>query len=377
MTLREFLLVAAYALPALAQAPKVITTGLSGPLRMILTPRGNLLVTETSREPNSGKITYVTRAGQKSTLFGKLPSGTEVVGGGSGPSALALRGRTLYIAIGAGDAERRSATPGASVLNPDGVSSPIFSSILTAEFSRDVDDAQGPYEISSAQQRSLADGFDVTLEDSAKNSVALKLLADFPDVTPDPNVRFRGSNPFSLALTADGQTLWVADASYNTITRVDTRTGRWQKTYSFPPIPNPTPVGPPVIDAVPTGLQLFEGRLIVGFLSGVPFLPSSTKVIEIDTQRNEIIPQIYGLTSVTDVLVRRNRRNIEEWFVLEFSSNQFANPAPPGRLLVYDSPTGVTVVPVLITPVSMVYDDKTNSLLILELRGQIVDVALP
>jgi len=80
---------------------EVVTMGLQGPQKIILTPRGNFLVTETSTAINSGRVSFVSRAGVRRSLFEGRPSGAEVTGGGGGP-----------IAIGGGDIER-SPAPGA------------------------------------------------------------------------------------------------------------------------------------------------------------------------------------------------------------------------------------------------------------------------
>jgi hypothetical protein len=82
------------------------------------------------------------------------------------------------------------------------------------------------------------------------------------------------------------------------------------------------------------------------------------------------------LTSATDVLWRPVSRFQSEILVLEFSQNQSANPAPPGRLLRYNSPEPQVLVPNLITPVSMAYDAERQDLFILELRGQILRLHL-
>src|SRR5438552_18934147 len=88
--------------------PQTLITGLQTPVKMILTPRGNFLVTETSMSPNSGRLSFVSRTGVRRSLLEGLPSGTEVtLAGGSGPAAMALRDRTL--SIGPGDSERAGA----------------------------------------------------------------------------------------------------------------------------------------------------------------------------------------------------------------------------------------------------------------------------
>ena len=72
--------------------PQTLITGLQSPVKLILTPRGNFLVTETSMSTNSGRVSFVSRAGVRRSLIEGLPSGTEVtLAGGSGPAAMALR----------------------------------------------------------------------------------------------------------------------------------------------------------------------------------------------------------------------------------------------------------------------------------------------
>ena len=122
---------------------EVVTSGLQGPQKIILTARGNFLVSETSTAINSGRVSFVSRAGVRRSLFEGMPSGTEVTGGGSGPTAMALRDRTLYLAIGGGDIERRPAPGAPTIHNPLGASSPIFCSVLDVRFSADLDTVTG------------------------------------------------------------------------------------------------------------------------------------------------------------------------------------------------------------------------------------------
>ena len=51
-------------------------------------------------------------------------------------------------------------------------------------------------------------------------------------------------------------------------------------------------------------------------------------------------------------------------------------PAPPGRLLRYDTAEPQVAATGLITPVSMILDESTQDLFILELRGQILQLHL-
>jgi hypothetical protein len=356
---------------ALAQQPEVVITGLLAPQKVILTSRGNMLVTETSMTPNSARVSYVTRSGSRRSLFENMPSGTEVVGGGSGPTAMALRGRTLYLGIGSGDSERRTPT-GTSMFNPAGQSSPIFCSILEVQFSVDVDSLNGTFKLTTANQWTLADGGEVTLDDGAGGTARIKMLVDLPDATPDPNVTYRFSNPWGMALTDDGQTLYVTDASTNALITINTATGKWARIVRFPPVRNTTPVGPPVTDAVPTSVRLYDNQVLVSFLTGFPFVPGNSFVLAVTPATGATEPFIASVTSTVDVLWRPKADGTRQFFTLEFSTNQSANPAPPGRLIRYDSPAGQVVAADLRAPVSLAYDADSKDLYVLELSGRLL-----
>ncbi len=356
--------------------PKVLATGLQTPHKLMLTPAGNFLVSEPSMTANGGRISFVTRAGVRRTFMQGLPSGIDsTLTGGSGPSAIALRERTLYLAIGAGDAERRG-TPPVSIHNPDGAASPIFASILEIRLGVDVDQIAGTFTMTAQHQQVLTDGGEVELDDGSSGKARISVLARFPISEPAPGVKYRFSNPWGLALSDDGKNLYVADASANALLRVDTSTGRWRRLVRFPPVSNPTPVGPPVLDAVPTSVRIYGDQVLVSFLTGFPFVPGNARVLQVKPDAGTSEPFIFNLNSATDILLRVRPDGNTQFFVLEFSQNQSATPAPPGRLLRFDTPIAEVAATGLITPVSMAYDAATHDLFILELRGQILQLHL-
>jgi hypothetical protein len=353
--------------------PEVLVTGLQAPNKIILTPRGNLLVTETSMAPNQGRISFVTRSGTRRSLVEGLPSGTEVtLAGGSGPSAMALRERTLYFTVGPGDSERRGTAPGTAMHNPQGRSSPIFSSLLEARFSVEPDLILGTFRMTPENQQALADGRTVELADGSGGTAQISRLAQFPLSEPDRNTIYRFSNPWGLTFTPDGMGLYMADASQNSLTRVDIATGKWQRMMRFAPVPNPTPVGAPVLDAVPTSVRTYGDQLLVSLLTGFPFPPGNSRVMIVDPAAGTSQQFMFDLNSATDVLWRPRPNARPQFFVLEFSTNQSATPAPPGRLLRFDTENATVAAAPLITPVSMAFDEATQDLFILELRGQIL-----
>jgi hypothetical protein len=363
---------------ALAQAPATtppttLVTGLRTPQDLLLTPRGNFLVSEPNTAINSGRVSFVSRSGQRRSLFEGLPSGTEVTGGGSGPSAMVLRERTLYLTIGGGDVERTTAVPRVSAHNPEGISSPIFSSVLAIHFSADIDTITGTFTLTPAMQALMADGLEVTVNDGAGATARLSVLADFPNSMPDANVVYRFSNPWGMTLAPDGVTLIVADASMNALVRIDTATGRWQRVVKFPPIPNSTPVGPPMIDAVPTTVRYFGNDILVSTLTGFPFVEGAARVSLVNGSTGVISPFINNLTTVTDVVILPKPGARPVFFTLEFSLAFTATPRGPGRLLRFDSPTPTLMSATLPVPVSMVIDESTNSLFVLSLAGMILE----
>lgn len=352
---------------------EVVATGLQGPQKLILTPGGSFLVTETNTKPHSGRVSMVTRGGNRRTLVDGLPSGTDSQGDGGGPTAMALRERTLYVAIGVGEVERR--VNNAVVHNPDGLSSPLFASILAFRFNGNVDTLTGPFALTREQHQTLADGDTVTLEDGTGATAQVSLLVDLPNSTPE-GAGYRFSNPWGLALSADGAALWLTDASMNTLSRIDTATGRRTTTSRFPSLPNGSGFGPPQVDAVPTSVRVYGSQLLVSFLTGFPFLGGNARVLAVNPDTRTTEPFIYNITSSTDILWRERAGQNSQFYVLEFSTNQLANPAVPGRLLRYETGQEPAVVlDSLQAPVSLALDAASGELFVLELTGRIVKTA--
>src|SRR5713101_3083338 len=132
-----------------AAAKQVYVSGLELPSKVITIPNGYLLVTETGSKPNTGRVTLVAPGGASRNLVAGLPSGLSYPStvDPDGTTGLYLSGRVLYIVNGEGDALRAGTQPGTVVPNPQGISSPILSSILKVTFDRDVDQYQAPFSL--------------------------------------------------------------------------------------------------------------------------------------------------------------------------------------------------------------------------------------
>lgn len=375
------LAVAGHGAWARAQTAAQVAAGLRAPTKLIWTEQGNLLVTEAGAGPNTGRVSVVEpRTGVRRTLLDGLPAGVNQAAGRpeqSGPSGLAMSGRTLYVTIGQGDAVLAGPAPGTERVNPS-PASPLLSSVLALRFSSQVERTTNGFQLTPDQQQAVRGGAAVVLEDAAGARLTVELITDFPNFVAEPRPDFadnvRASNPFGVA--SDGRVLYVVDASLNRVHEVGAHGGGTATLTTFAKVQNPTPVGPPLIDAVPDSVRLYGDQLLVPLLTGFPFPAGKAEVRRVDLVTGENAPFIGGLTSAIDVLSVRLRRAAEDQFyVLQFSTNMLQNR--PGSLLLYDSPASApaTLDGGLTSPTSVARDPQTGDLYVAEIfRGRIVRV---
>lgn len=356
-----------------------VAVGLQLPLGVIQSSLGNLLVTETGTGTSDSRISIVSLNGARRTLLAGLPSGINDVREPSGLSAIAMRGRTLYVAIGVGDVGVPGSIPGTAVPNPAGPSSPIFSSILAIHFSAHVERTTTGFTLSLTDQKTLASGEDVTISYGGGQTITIELVANFPDYIVDPFLppgAVRLSNPFDMVVV--GNQLYVTDGGRNLVWQVDIGSGGFSALASFAPIPNPLPFGPPVIDAVPTGIAYSKGQLFVTLFRGFPFVPGASVVEQVDPDTGAHAPLITGadLKALIDVLPRKEGSDTS-YLVLQHASGAPATLTPPGRLLHVETPgqPPQVITDCLGFPTSMALDEKTGTLYVTELRtGRVVAI---
>jgi hypothetical protein len=357
----------------------VFASGLSAPVKSILTPRGNLLVAEAGSGPNTGRISIIDPGGNRRTLIDGLPSGFAPPNmDPSGPSALALRGRTLFVVIGAGDGTLPGPLPATEMINPN-PSSRFLSSVLQFRLSPQVEDTTQGFTLD--QTGLFSNGFSKTA-DSAGNELFVEVVTNFPNFTADSRPNFpgnvRASNPFAIAV--NGRKLYVVDASQNQVWEVDSDTGSRRSIIVFGPKPNPLfpTLGPPVLDVVPDGVRFIGKSLLIPLLTGFPFAPGNSEIRRIRLVNGANEPFIRGLTSAIDVLPVEDQSGQNRYLVLEFSTNQLAGA--PGRLSRYDQADGAPVVLVnnLVSPTNLVRDEVTGDLFVTEIfPGRITRVHVP
>ena len=355
------------ALPARPQGPPFVA-GLQLPTKVAFTQHRNLVVAEAGTPANNtGRVSLVDRAtATRRTLVEGLPSGisrAEEPGTPSGPSGVAVQDRTIYVTIGVGDSVLPGPAPGTEQPNPD-IASPIFAALLSLQSSAPLDVAAGGFVLNAADHATLKSGAAVTLQNSAGDELLVKLVADFPDYTAEPRPNFpanvRAGNPFGVAV--QGQTLYVVDASQNVVRRIDANTGETTTLATIGKVPNPTPVGPPVIDPVPDSVHVRGNDLVVTTLTGFPFPAGSASVLKIDRTTGAAETLISGLTSAIDVAPLGGGAN-DPLVVLEFSTNMLQQV--PGRLrLVTPSGASTTIAEGLPTPTSMAVDAVTGEVFV-------------
>jgi hypothetical protein len=337
-----------------AQKVSVYASGLKNPTKVIETPSGSLLVSETDTTPNSGRVSRIV-SGVVHPLFTGLPSGLSAPNGDpDGPSGLILAGQVLYIEIGEGDGFANAARRGQEVPNPAGVSSPIFASIIKVTLSAGVDAINGTFAMAAADQSNLELGKSVTLMDGAGNSAVCSILTLFRTGIPDPNNIWRNSHPYAMT-TIDSQpsSIYVADAGRNLVWQVDNTSGKYQALTQFAPTPDPI-AGPPVIEAVPENIHQYGNQLLVTLLSGAPFVGGQSRVISIDPATGAQTLFISLLSSVIDVGYVPIANARPTFYALEYSANLSAGAA--GELLRYDTTVGDVYVSGLKGPTSMAVD---------------------
>ena len=361
-----------------AQCPiTVVAGGLEGPIGITQSNQGRLFVSETGPPAvNSGRVSIVDTDGVRRTLLSGLPSAIGSIGDFSGPTGIFMRGRTLYVLIGEGNSTLPGPFPGAELPNPN-PASPLFSSILAIHLSAHTEAITTGFTLTAEQQQALAAGEKVTLSNSAGDKIEIELIVNFPNFADNPNLPppfVTHANPFDLVVF--GNQAFVTDGGRNLVYQVDISRGTFSELATFPPIANPLPFGPPVIEAVPTGITYFHGQLLVTLFRGFPFPAGSSVVEQVDPSTGAHSVLISGLSSAIDVLPITSKGDTD-YLVLQFSTDMLGGG--PGSLLRFETPTSTPAVLAgcLVTPTSMTLDEKTNTLYITELAtGRVVSVSV-
>ena len=363
-----------------AQTPlKVVIGGLKAPGKMLALETGAILVSESGTGVHDSRVTAFDTDGNRLTLIEGLPSGLAFPNNDpSGASGLALRNHTLYIAISAGDSGIAGPVQGSEIPNPN-KSSPIFSSVLALEFDRNLSGVTAPFRVTparppgaraprarGARQRAgrTRDAAPRGRHPGPPARTASRLAAE----RARPRIRSRSNRTGPCAL-------WLVDASRNLIWKVDICENTFSTLTTFPPTTNPTPAGPPRIDAVPTSARTWNGDLLVSFLSGAPFLQGLAQVRLVKTVDRRAHAVLHRTAHGRGrAAVRRRDATASSCWSSRAICWRGCRDACCGTTRRPRRP--VTFADGLVTPVNMAIDPRTGDLLISQLAlGRVV--ALP
>ncbi len=345
---------------ALDAQPKVFTTGLLNPAKVILGPSGTLLVSEFGADNNSGRISIINASGVRRTLIDGLPSGTGA-NGPDGPTGMVLDDNTLYVAIGEGDQLQNGTAAGTAFPNQKGPASAILATILQLNLATSVDKITTGFSLKAADHTTLADGLTVSL-DNGTDKATISMLSEFR-YRPDAVAIYRNSHPYSLAkFPGDTNHLYLSDAGLNALVQVDLPSGRSRKFTTFPNQPNHGTLGGPTSESVPTSIRVYGGQFLVTLLTGFPFATGNSKIMAVNPTTGAPSVFLDNLTSTIDVASRSRFFNGVDYFVLEFSSDLLTSK--PGRLRVLGSGGESVLADNLAGPSSMAYDTSANKIYI-------------
>lgn len=237
--------------------PKVLkvteyATGLTAPLGLTLDDKKNLWVTEIGTGANDGKVSVIQPNGKKYVVVDGFPSFT---GPGGADEVVGLN--HLMIKEGL-----------AYILHTNGL---LYVADISSFKPGDAPLAAGALK--------------------TENIAAFVLDYDFKE---DNNE----SNPYNLTAGPAGD-IYITDAAANAVVR-RTHAGKLSIFTTFPDIENPTPVGPPTIDAVPTSIAFNKNRFYVTTLTGFPFPTGKARIYTVDLGGKVSLFQ-EGFTTLTDL----------------------------------------------------------------------------
>ena len=143
--------------------------------------------------------------------------------------------------------------------------------------------------------------------------------------TENPDGSALDTNPYSLVALESGGFV-ASDAGGNAILSASA-SGEVRTLAVLPPSANPLPFGPPVYQAVPTGIALgSDGDILVGQLTGFPFPPGGANVFNLSGSILETL--VPGFTNLIDVAFGAEG----QIYALELDSDSLVGPVTTGSL---------------------------------------------
>ena len=232
---------------------KIITiaTGFSEPLGLEIDKGGNIWVSDAGSGKNDGKVSVTTKDGVKHDVITDFESYTIDNGEVEGPAHLLLDDGVLYRLGGHGKLYKASQ----SLLKP----------------------GKGTIKASSLGVEDLG-----------------SFILPYPFVNETNETHL-----YNLSKGPDGS-IYIADAAANAIIRREKKTGALSVITEIQGIANPTPVGPPQIQSVPTGIYYDGQNFFITTLLGFPFPPGKSIIYKMTPAGATSIYQ-QGFTSLVDI----------------------------------------------------------------------------
>ena len=253
------LLLAAPALVMAQVEPEVFATGLVAPQGIVVDDQGRIWVAEQGTGNSDGRISVVLPNGQVHPFLTDMPSNI-VQGQPESAHHLLFHDGMLWATLGLGEE------------SPDG----RLLGIDTTDF------APGDPPLSLD---------DVEVDEDVASFV---LDQDFDDDTDQTNI-------YNMTIGPDGD-LIIVDASANAVLRRTSDTGTLSVVASLPRVTNPTPVGPPMTQAVPTAVIYMDDLLFVTSLPGFPFVENTGLIYQVDLE-GEVSVFHEGFTTAVDLVL--------------------------------------------------------------------------
>lgn len=281
-------------------ATTVVASGLTTPMGIEVDARGNIWVAEAGTANNDGKVVVIKPNGEKYDAIVHLSSiSNEASGETEGPAHLLFDRGTLYILSG-------NYLYRANVSGFKPGDAPIEASTLAYE---DIGAFVIKYPFASNPQ---------------------------------------DTHPYNLVKGPDGD-IYITDAGANAIIHRKSA-GNYSVVAELPGVANPTPVGPPQIQCVPTGI-IFDGHdFLVTTLTGFPFPEGQALIYKVSLSGNVSIYQ-KGFTTLVDIA----EGNIYGHLVLHYGTfalpNGFNNGT--GSLSLVNGASSVVLVDALNMPVGI------------------------
>lgn len=227
-----------------------VTSGLINPMGIEADEHGNIWVTQTGTAHNDAKVVVIKPNGQKYDAIVNLSSIiNENSGEIQGAGHLLLDNGRLYVLAG-------TYLYKVNVSNFKPGDTPI-------------------------------DGSTLSFEDIGSFVISYPFVSNAHD-----------SHPYNLIKGPDGD-IYIADAGANAIIHRKSE-GHYSVLAEIPGFANPTPVGPPQVQAVPTGL-IFDGHdFLISSLTGFPFIAGRANIYKVSLAGNVSVYQP-GFTTLVDI----------------------------------------------------------------------------